>query len=81
MKNFKKIFVILGLLLICFVGLAKADTPISQVRASHILVDNYFQAEQIRNDIIKGTAPFEYYAKMRLLFYNIEQWLIQIYHQ
>ncbi len=64
MKNFKKIFVILGLLLICFVGLAKADTPISQVRASHILVDNYFQAEQIRNDIIKGTAPFEYYAKM-----------------
>ena len=60
----KKVLVIIGLLLICVVGLARANTPIKEVRASHILVENYYQAEQIRKDIIDGTAPFEYYARM-----------------
>jgi len=60
----KKLLIILSLLLICFAGVVKASTSIKEVRASHILVENYYQAEQIRKDILDGTAPFEYYAKM-----------------
>lgn len=60
-----KKFLILSLMLVlCFIGLAKADTPVSEVRASHILVSNYYQAEQIRKDIVEGNGSFEYYAKI-----------------
>lgn len=43
---------------------AVADTPVTEVRASHILVSTMPQAEQIRKDIIDGNGSFEYYAKL-----------------
>lgn len=60
----KKILILFSLLLLCFIGLANADTPVSEVRASHILVGNYYQAEQIRKDIIEGNGSFEYFANL-----------------
>jgi len=60
----KKFLILFSLLLVCLIGLAKADTPVSEVRASHILVGNYYQAEQIRRDILEGNASFEYYASI-----------------
>ena len=63
----KKLLLLASIMLLFFVGLhhkAVADVPVTEVRASHILVANYYQAEQIRKDIIDGTETFEYYAQI-----------------
>jgi peptidyl-prolyl cis-trans isomerase C len=60
----KKYILFAVLLLFCFVGLANADIPITEVRASHILVSSMHQAEEIRNEIVSGNNSFEYYAKL-----------------
>jgi len=63
----KKILLLMSILLLFFVGLhhrAAADVPVTEVRASHILVSSMQQAEQIRKDIINGEGSFEYYAKL-----------------
>lgn len=60
----KKFFLLSALLILCFIGLAKADVPVAEVKASHILVTSMHQAEQIRQDIIDGNGTFEYYAKI-----------------
>lgn len=41
-----------------------AESQITEVRASHILVNNYYQAEQIRNDILEGRESFENCARL-----------------
>ena len=63
----KKLFLITSLVFLFFLGLhhtAAADIPVTEVRASHILVSNVYQAEQIRKDIIDGNGTFEEYAKL-----------------
>ena len=64
----KKVLLFSSLLLLFFIGIhhtpAVADTPVSEVRASHILVSTMQQAEQIRQDIINGDGTFEYYARL-----------------
>ena len=64
----KKVLLFISLLLLFFIGIhhtpAVADTPVSEVRASHILVSTMQQAEQIRQDIINGDGTFEYYARL-----------------
>lgn len=64
----KKYVILFGIFLLCLIGMsfgrAKANMPVTEVRASHILVSNMHQAEQIRNDILQGTNTFEYYAKL-----------------
>ncbi len=63
----KKIFVYLAVAFLFIIGLnhkVVADALPTEVRASHILVGNYYQAEQIRKEIIDGEGTFEYYARM-----------------
>ena len=60
----KKYILGVVLFLLCIVGLAKADIPVSEVRASHILVGTMQQAEQIKEEIVNGANSFEYYAKL-----------------
>lgn len=63
----KKLLLFMSLLLLFFIGLhheASADAPVTEVRASHILVSTMQQAEQIRNDIVNGEGSFEHYAKI-----------------
>ncbi len=63
----KKILLFVSVIFLFFLGMCHkvaADVPVTEVRASHILVPNYYQAEQIRKDIIDGTETFEYYAQL-----------------
>lgn len=63
----KRILLFAVLLFLFVVGInhkVVADTPVSEVRASHILVNNFYQAEQIRNDIIEGKESFENCARL-----------------
>ena len=63
----KKVFLYIWFVLLFFFGLhhtAAADAPITEVRASHILVSTMHQAEQIRKGIVEGEGSFEYYAKL-----------------
>ena len=61
----KKLVLFLSILLLCIIGINKvcAET-ITEVRASHILVPNIYQAEEIRKSILEGEGSFEYYAKL-----------------
>lgn len=63
----KKLLIYLSVTLLFVLGISRsafADSSITEVRASHILVSNVYQAEQIRQDILDGTESFEYYAMM-----------------
>lgn len=63
----KKLLLLTSIMFLFFLGLhhkAAADVPVTEVRASHILVANYYQAEQIRKDILDGVESFEYYAQL-----------------
>jgi peptidyl-prolyl cis-trans isomerase C len=63
----KKLFLCLSIIFIFILGFtysAIANTRINEVRASHILVSNVYQAEQIRKDILEGNGTFEEYARV-----------------
>ena len=63
----KKLLLILSIILLCFIGVSNkvlATAPVTEVRASHILVSNVYQAEEIRKAILDGEGTFEEYAKM-----------------
>ena len=63
----KKLFLYLFIAFLFIAGLnhkVVADVPVTEVRASHILVNNYYQAEQIRKSILDGEGSFEEYARM-----------------
>ena len=66
----KKFLLFISLVFLFVLGLTHqviAEAPPTEVRASHILVNNYYQAEQIRNDIIEGKESFEMCAR----FYSL----------
>ena len=54
---------ILSVFLIFISGMVVLADNITEVRASHILVSNVYQAEQIRTGILEGKGTFEEYAK------------------
>lgn len=63
----KKLFIYLSVVFLFIIGLNHkviADAPATEVRASHILVGNYYQAEQIRKDIMDGAVTFENAAQI-----------------
>ncbi|MCD8378458.1 MAG: peptidyl-prolyl cis-trans isomerase [Candidatus Gastranaerophilales bacterium] len=63
----KKLILSITLLLVLLTGIChivRADVPITEVRASHILFSSRTQAEQVRQDIVDGNGSFEYYAKL-----------------
>ena len=63
----KKILVFLSVLFLFIAGLCHteaSDINVTEVRASHILVSNIYQAEQIRRDIVDGNGSFEEYARL-----------------
>ncbi len=63
----KKLLLYVTLVFLFIIGLnhkVVAEAPATEVRASHILVGNYYQAEQIRKDIVDGQGSFESYAQI-----------------
>lgn len=63
----KKFLLLTSVVLLFFLGLhhtSAANYNATEVRASHILVSNVYQAEQIRKDIVEGNGSFEEYARL-----------------
>ena len=63
----KKLLLYVTIIFLFIIGLnhkVAAEAPATEVRASHILVGSYYQAEQIRKDIIDGEGSFETYAQL-----------------
>ena len=63
----KKLLLFLSVALLLVFGVTckvMAGEHITEVRASHILVSNVYQAEQIRKDILDGNGTFEEYAQI-----------------
>lgn len=64
----KKIFLFLIFGIFLMAGLyfdsAMAEPQPTEVRASHILVNSSYQANQIRQDILDGKGSFESYAEI-----------------
>ena len=54
---------VIVLTLLVMTSLITKASEITEVRASHILVKNIYQAEQIRKDILDGKGSFEEYAR------------------
>lgn len=63
----KKLLLFITIVFLFILGLSHeviAEAPATEVRASHILVNNFYQAEQIRKDIIEGRESFEDCARL-----------------
>lgn len=65
MKKFL-LFLIFGILMVTgiYFGSTKAEPQPTEVRASHILVNSSYQANQIRQDILDGKGSFESFAEI-----------------
>ena len=62
----KRIFILLFAVILTMTVMpvsAVIGAQVTEVRASHILVQNVYQAEQIRQAILDGKGSFEDYAK------------------
>ena len=61
----KLLAVLFGILLMAGLCISSANAEeITEVRASHILVNSSYQANQIRQDILDGKGSFESYAEI-----------------